>query len=263
VAPGATVSGLTLTQEILPDQAPATSYLKYGDCMDIPHVSLKHSVAEADMAHSDESFLAVANQLISIGQAFYDRGWVFGTSGNLSAVLSRDPLRLLITASGAHKGTMTLESFVQIDERCELLAGQQRPSAESLIHLAIISEYGAAAVLHTHSVWATILSKRLATSGGLTISGYEMLKGLSDVRTHEHEEWVPILENSQDYSVLSNLVSQTLKRNRKIHGILLSGHGLYTWGKDIEEAKRHVEILEFLFEVAGQQHHATIDIQEA
>ena len=164
-------------------------------------------------------------------------------------MLSREPFRLLITASGAHKGTMTLENFVQINERGEPLVGQKRPSAESLIHLAIISEYGVAAILHTHSVWATILSDQYAHLGGLTIRGYEMLKGLSDVKTHEHEEWVPILENSQDYPRLSNLVLNVLRQKGNLHGILLRRHGLYAWGRDIEEAMRHVEIFEFLFEV--------------
>jgi methylthioribulose-1-phosphate dehydratase len=76
-----------------------------------------------------------------------------------------------------------------------------------------------------------------------------MLKGLEGVRTHRHREWLPILENSQDILELSQEVSRTLRENPGIHGFLLRGHGLYTWGASLQEAKRHVEILEFLMEV--------------
>jgi methylthioribulose-1-phosphate dehydratase len=107
----------------------------------------------------------------------------------------------------------------------------------------------AGAVLHTHSVWSTVLSGTFASQGGLGLEGYEMLKGLEGVRTHRHREWLPILENSQDILELSQEVSRTLRENPGIHGFLLRGHGLYTWGASLQEAKRHVEILEFLMEV--------------
>ena len=199
-------------------------------------------------------FAAGADQLISIGQWFYKQKWVLGTSGNFSVRLSREPLRLLITASGVHKGTMDQGCFLEVDRCGEVVAGGHRPSAETLIHLAIISETNAGAILHTHSVWSTILSDAYAPSGGLTIQGYEMLKGLSQVKTHEHKEWLPILQNSQDYPALSQSVSHVLREMPGIHGILLRNHGLYTWGADINETRRHVEIFEFLLEVLGRQH---------
>ena len=79
-----------------------------------------------------------------------------------------------------------------------------------------------------------------------------MLKGLAGITTHEHKELVPIVENSQDYIALSHVIENVLRENPKIHGIYLRRHGLYTWGKDVAEAKRHIEIFEFLFEVLGR-----------
>jgi methylthioribulose-1-phosphate dehydratase len=76
-----------------------------------------------------------------------------------------------------------------------------------------------------------------------------MLKGLEGVRTHKHREWLPILENSQDMRELAEKVTTTLRETPGIHGFLLREHGLYTWGASLQEAKRHVEILEFLMEV--------------
>ena len=75
-----------------------------------------------------------------------------------------------------------------------------------------------------------------------------MLKGLDGVSSHQHREWLPIVENSQDIEELARQISNTLKENPKVHGFLLRAHGLYTWGATIAEAKRHVEILEFLME---------------
>lgn len=208
---------------------------------------------QAGAAQKDPKCIEATADLIAAGQMFYKQGWVFGTSGNLSTVISRDPVQLAITRSGVHKGALSAEDFLQVNEHGEALEGDQRPSAETGIHLAIISECEAGAVLHTHSIWATLLSEWHAASGGITIHGYEMLKGLRQVETHEHQEWVPILENSQDYPALSRLVAQTIRNNLGIHGILLRRHGLYTWGRDVGEARRHVEILEFLFEVLGRQ----------
>jgi methylthioribulose-1-phosphate dehydratase len=110
----------------------------------------------------------------------------------------------------------------------------------------------AGAVLHTHSVWSNILSDAYAADGGLSIEGYEMLKGLEGVSTHEHREWLPIIENSQDMTALAGSVEGALRQHPSSHGFLLRRHGLYTWGKDIAEAKRHVEIFEFLLEVRGR-----------
>jgi len=174
---------------------------------------------------------------------------VLGTSGNFSAVVSRKPLRLAITSTGLDKGDLTPAQFLEIDEAANVMRGDGRPSAEALLHLTIVRSVGAGAVLHTHSVWGTVLSGTYAQHGGIALEGYEMLKGLAGVQTHKHREWLPILENSQDMVELADRVSRTLEQTPGIHGLLLQEHGLYTWGESLTEAKRHVEILEFLMEV--------------
>ncbi|HEV7364206.1 MAG TPA: methylthioribulose 1-phosphate dehydratase [Gemmatimonadales bacterium] len=202
------------------------------------------------------TFAALAAQLTQIGREFHGRGWVLGTSGNFSAVVARDPLRLAITTSGVDKGTLTPGQIVEIDERGRVLEGSGRPSAEVGLHLAITRARGAGAVLHTHSIWSTILSDG-ATEDGLAIEGYEMLKGLDGVGTHEHREWLPILDNTQDWAAAVPEVEAKLAEQPAAHGFLIRQHGLYTWGRDLAEAKRHVEILEFLFEVMGRKRGMT------
>lgn len=205
------------------------------------------------MIATDAVFADLAVQLVDVGRQCYDRGWALGTSGNFSAVVSRDPLRLAITSSGADKGQLTPGQIVQIDERGTVVAGAGAASAEASLHLTIARVCQAGAVLHTHSIWSTILSDAFAAEGGLGIEGYEMLKGLEGVHTHEHREWLPILDNSQNWLAQTPLVERTLTQHPDAHGFLLRGHGLYTWGRDLTEAKRQVEILEFLLEVTGRK----------
>ena len=213
--------------------------------------------------------------LTEIGAYFHSRGWSVGTSSNYSIVVEREPTRLLVTASGADKGRLSPEEFVVVDGDGERVdASDPGPSAETLLHVLIARDVGVGAILHTHSVWGTILGDRVfrasrrhgsdgnpgplasitsaPTAACLEIEGYEMLKGLAGVKTHEHTERVPIFENSQDMRALASEIAAWLEAERAAHGFLLRKHGLYTWGRDLEEARRQVEIFEFLFEVLGR-----------
>ena len=202
---------------------------------------------------SDE-FAEIASKLAAVAKGFHARGWLLGTSGNLSAVVQREPLQLAMSPSGVDKGELRADQLLSIDENARIV-GQQRgkPSDESLLHIRIVKEREAGAVLHTHSIWNTILSDVYAPEGGVKIEGYEMLKGLQGVHTHEHAEWLPIVENSQDMTALADTVAVTLNRHNAAHGFLVRRHGLYSWGENLAEAKRHIEILEFLLETIGRR----------
>jgi methylthioribulose-1-phosphate dehydratase len=200
-----------------------------------------------------EEFEEIAAKLAAVAKGFHGRGWLLGTSGNLSAVVQREPLRLAMSPSGVDKGELRPEQLLAIDEEARIVSDHDgKPSDESLLHLRIVKERGAGAVLHTHSVWNNILSDLHASAGGVTIERYEMLKGLQGVKTHEHSEWLPIIENSQDMLALADVVGRMLNEHKAAHGFLVLRHGLYTWGDTLEQAKRHVEILEFLLETMGR-----------
>lgn len=193
-----------------------------------------------------------AAALVEVVRRIHARGWAPGTGGNFSVVVPGD--RLLMTPSGVDKGRITVEQLLEIDRDGRVARGSGKPSAETALHLQIVRSRGAGAVLHVHSVWNTILSLRHAGDGVLPITGLEMLKGLAGVTTHEHRERVPVLANSQDMPALATEVDQVLRSRPECHGILVAGHGLYTWGDSLAEAERHVEIFEFLFEVLGRLH---------
>jgi methylthioribulose-1-phosphate dehydratase len=210
---------------------------------------------------SSSSVADPIEQLRAIGREFHARSWSLGTSSNYSVVVSRDPLRLLITASGKDKSALGRDDFVTVDAAGKVVDGStRRSSAETLLH-CLIAELlpGVGAVLHTHSVWSTLLSGTDLARGSLRIEGYEMLKGLEGIGTHDTVEEVPIFANGQDMPELSGRIRAAFSQSDWTrpgrppgHGFLLSRHGLYTWGRDLAEARRHVEIFEFLFECVAR-----------
>jgi len=181
----------------------------------------------------------------------YHRGWVPATSGNFSI---REPGqgigRVRITPSGHDKGTLKPEDLIEMDGEGRVIAGRGKPSAETGLHLVLYrARPGAEAIVHVHTVWNTLISGHYAPRGYAPLEGYEILKGLSGVTTHAHLERVPILENTQTYDELCEELAAALDEYPGAHGVLLSRHGLYTWGQSVAEARRHLEVLEFLFEV--------------
>lgn len=231
--------------------------------MNPSHESLDEGKAEGSDVKTG-SAAPVVEALIAVGKAFHSRNWVLGAAGSFSGIACRQPFQLAITRSAARKEALTARDFLLLDETGKSSDPGWQPPAETPVHRTIMAERDAGAVLHTHSVWSTILSDLYADPGGLILEGFEMLKGLSRVKTHLHTEWLPILENFQNYTDLSRKIAHVLKTNPGIHGILLRKCGFYTWGRNVAEAVRHAEIFEFLFEVLSRQLHiSSQDVSEA
>lgn len=194
------------------------------------------------------------HDLVRSVRRFHERGWCDGTSGNYSVVLSREPLRLAITPSGLDKGRLEAEDLLEVAEDGRpLVQGGREPSAETAVHLRLAGSAGAGAILHTHSVWGTLLGEHYLARGGLSLTGYEMLKGLEGVRSHEEQVFVPVVENTQDMAALAARVEEQTRSRPGLLGLLISGHGLYAWGRDVDQAFRHVEVFEFLFGLIGRR----------
>ena len=198
-------------------------------------------------------FQSEAEALCATARWCYGRGWVPATSGNFS-IINRAAGRIRISPSGLDKGLMTTAHLLTTDLEGRVVECEGQPSAETVLHVVIYRDRPeAGAILHVHSIWNTLLSGRFAELGYVPVEGYELLKGLRGVNTHEHQERVPILNNSQDYEKLAAQLVEVLRTFAPAHGVLLSSHGLYTWGKSVAEARRHLEALEFLFEVVGRR----------
>lgn len=189
---------------------------------------------------------SLTRQIIDTGRFLYARGWSPATSSNYSARLSAT--QALLTVSGKHKGELTPDDLLATDMAGNSLEPGKRPSAETLLHTQLYNtDARINAVLHTHSVNATVLSK--VTEGNrLVFEDYELQKAFSGISTHETQVVVPIFENDQDIARLASQVQPWLNANRDCVGYLIRGHGLYTWGAGLQDALRQVEAFEFLFE---------------
>ena len=199
------------------------------------------------------------DQLRACGQLFHTRGWSVGTSSNYSFVINKDPVELIVTASGKDKGQLQRPDFVRIDATGNATSSEQpKSSAETMLHVVLAELPNVGSILHTHSIWGTLLSDHHysdSTSSSISISGYEMLKGLEGITTHEAQIEIPIFDNTQDIPALAELVKRKLQDEPDSisHGFLIRNHGLYTWGTDIFAARRHIEVFEFLFEILGRK----------
>ena len=199
------------------------------------------------MVSDATALTSAAQSLCATARWCYAQGWAPATSGNFSV---RVDGRILITASGLDKGTLTEDGLLEVDLAGDVKTPNGKPSAETALHLVLYrARRDAGAILHVHTAWNTLISARYAPRGYVPIEGYEILKGLSGVATHAHIERVPVLENTQNYEELSHQLDKVLDANPDAHGVLLSRHGLYTWGQSVAEARRHLEALEFLFQV--------------
>jgi methylthioribulose-1-phosphate dehydratase len=183
-------------------------------------------------------------ELISAGELFHRRGWVPATGGNFSARLNSD--RMLITASGWHKGELKEDAFIVagMDGRPE--DAGRKVSYETLLHCQVYRfDARVGSVLHTHSIPNTVLSRQRES---IRLSGYELLKLLPGIQTHDATVEVPVFENDQDIARLAGKVDEAMKRRPGMPAYLISGHGLYAWGDSIAQARHRVEALEFMFE---------------
>ncbi|RPE81998.1 methylthioribulose 1-phosphate dehydratase [Vulcaniibacterium tengchongense] len=172
------------------------------------------------------------------------RGWTPATSSNFSQRI--DERHVAITVSGRDKGRLTEADIMVVDLDGRAVATGLKSSAETLLHTQLYKRFPEiGCVLHTHSLVQTVASRLYAGAGHVLLEGYELLKAFSGNTTHETSLDLPVLPNSQDMHTLAAQVDCLLDR-RAIWGYLIDGHGLYAWGRDMAEARRHLEAFEFL-----------------
>ena len=186
----------------------------------------------------------VAGEIVSTARELAARGWTPATSSNFSMRL--DEAHAAITVSGLDKGRLTEDGVMVVDLDGRPVATEQRPSAETVLHTRLYrrdAEIGC--VLHTHSLVQTVASRVFAPSGGVRLEGYELAKAIAGTTTHEAVIELPVLANSQDMSATAGQVEALLDAG-PLSGYLIAGHGLYAWGRDLAEARRHLEAFEFM-----------------
>jgi len=186
-----------------------------------------------------------SQEIIVAGQFLYARGWSPATSSNYSSRVDWE--HIAITVSGKHKGQLTPADVMIVDLKGKPVASNLRSSAETLLHTVIYEEKPeVGAVLHTHSVSATVVSRWYKDQNALEFEGYELQKAFTGVDTHEGKLNIPIFENTQDINALSETTRTLFQEQPGCPAYLIRGHGLYTWGQDMMACLRHIEAMEFL-----------------
>jgi len=192
-----------------------------------------------------DDFKQKARELIEAGRLIHARGWVPATSGNFSARLTDGSIA--ITVSGRHKGLLNETDIMQVDSAGASLDGR-KPSAETGLHTALYRRYSqVGAVLHPHSPGSILLSR--LHRDRVVLENYELLKALPGITTHATRIVIPVFANDQDIARLAGRIDDYLDQHGTIHAYIIAGHGFYTWGATVNDALRHLEALEFLFDL--------------
>ncbi len=193
---------------------------------------------------------ALKSGMVEVIHFLHGKGWAPATSSNYS-VREAEHDDFWISASGIDKGSFAAGDFIHVDAVGAPLDDPRKTSAETQLHVLIYECFPEAhCVLHSHSVYNTVLSMaRKKKKNYVDLQGYEVLKGLKGIKTHDVKVRIPIFDNSQDIDGLAEEIGAWFEQHGEPQGFLLKGHGLYVWGDDIASTKRQMEVLEFLFEV--------------
>lgn len=198
-----------------------------------------------DQTHQDNLFRRLTGPLIVLTREIADQGWVPATSGNFS--VRYDDQHAIITVKGRDKGKLTEEALMLIDFDGNPIDSDEEPSTETLLHTMLYkhsAEIGC--VLHTFSTAQTVASKLFADQGSMSFGGYEVLKAFRGNHSKELAIDLPVINNHEDLGMIHDHVAEALAKQPHLFGYLVEGRGLYVWGKDIKDARRHLQAFEHL-----------------
>ncbi|SHM09290.1 methylthioribulose 1-phosphate dehydratase [Rhodanobacter sp. OK091] len=190
-------------------------------------------------------FEACADSIAHTARELAALGWTPATSSNFS--MRVDAEHAAITVSGRHKGRLDRNDIMLVDLDGHAVGTEARPSAETALHTQIYRRRPEVrAVLHTHSRTQSVASRLFAGDGVIRLQGWELQKAITGYHTHESTLEIPVFPNTQHMPELVAQVDAWLDAGKPLHAYLIDGHGIYTWGRDMAEAQRHLEALEFL-----------------
>ena len=198
----------------------------------------------ASLPYDPQRLARCADEIIVNVRELAERGWTPATSSNFSERI--DAGHVAITVSGRDKGRLVPDDIMVVDLDGRPVGTARRSSAGTLLHTQLYARFpDVGCVLHTHSINQTVASRLYGRDGCIRLAGYELLKAFSGNSTHETSIDLPVLPNTQDMPELAAKVEALLDAG-PLWGYLIDGHGLYAWGRDMAEARRHLEAFEFL-----------------
>lgn len=194
---------------------------------------------------NEPRFAECADSIAALAQDFAALGWTPATSSNFSLRVNAE--HAAITVSGRDKGKLTRDDIMLVDMHGRPVASETRPSAETALHVQMYRrDADIGAVLHTHSRTQSVASRVFAQAGVIELKGWELQKAVTGFDSHESSLVVPVFPNTQHMPELVAHVDAWLDAGKPLYAYLIDGHGIYTWGRNLGEARRHLEALEFL-----------------
>src|SRR5690242_15255582 len=194
---------------------------------------------------SSEAFHARADAIAQAAKELAALGWTPATSSNFS--MRVDEAHAAITISGRDKGHLGRDDIMLIDLDGHAVGTDARPSAETALHTQVYRRWPEMqVVLHTHSRTQSVASRLFAAQGVIRLEGWELQKAITGFHTHESVLEIPVFPNTQHMPELVERIDAWLDAGKPLHAYLIDGHGIYAWGADMAEARRHLEALEFL-----------------
>ncbi len=195
---------------------------------------------------------SIAEALALVVRGFYQKGWCPATSSNFSYRLGGQE-GFWVSQSGVDKENFAAEHFLEVSlEGKSNTSEPRKPSAETLLHSLVYRlDSSARSVLHVHSPLSAVMSLKYPDK--LLFEGFEVQKGIFGQSTHHASIYLPIFANDQDMPRLSQQIEPILEDDSGLKGFLLAGHGLYAWGRSVPEAKRHVEVYQYLMQCLALQ----------
>ncbi len=208
-------------------------------------IALVSTTVTSTLPYDPVALAAAARTIAEAGRELAALGWTPATSSNFSMRI--DERHIAVTISGRDKGRLGADDVMVVDLDGRAVATDAKPSAETLLHAQIYRRFADAnAVLHTHSRVQTVASRLFAPSGVIRFEGWELQKAITGYTTHESALDLPVFANTQDMDVLVHDVDAWLDAGKALSGYLIDGHGIYTWGRSMQETRRHLDAFEFL-----------------
>lgn len=191
----------------------------------------------------------IKKELADVIRAYHQKGWSPATSTNYSFRPVENPGVISVSKSGIDKSLFSAADFMEVDLSGKALPAYEgiRPSAETLIHCKLYQLFPEMmCIVHSHSVYSVLQSMKNQTA--VELSGYEVLKGFEGIKTHETTVHIPVFDNTQDMPAFAEVLEKE-KERLTVPAFIMRQHGTYAWGRNLFEAKRHLETAEYLFEV--------------
>ena len=192
---------------------------------------------------------SIKEEVLSANKWIVDKGLVELTWGNVSAI-DKDSQIIYIKPSGVQLDNIISDDIAAIDLSGQHIGGL-KPSVDTPTHIALYKEFpGIGCVIHTHSKYSTIFAQSGQPIPCLGTTHADYFYGSIPCIKHPQKE-----EVQQDYELNTGKIICAHYLNNDINykqvpACTVMGHGVFVWGKDIQDALQNAYVLEIIAEMA-------------